>query len=209
VTKKQLAEMSFLSLASSGDADAFYKLNGGDQGSAMREATVVTKPNEETELKFTADRCLERAFLTIKTEYYDSRGNLVYLAVRDPSEESVWTNFVELSAFGVLQQIACQKSYGGVGVRLANESGATLKITEVLEGLPAQKVGLKTNDIVTQIDGQSVSVLSAAQIHEKMRGPANSKVILTIARKDQEGSIKVTVVRENIQLQFSPLGTVE
>ena len=125
VTKKQLAEMSFSSLGSSGDADQFYKLNGGDQGGAMREVTIITKLHEETELKFLTDmsvkystevdrielKCLERAFQTLKSEYYEFPWKSCVFSCTNSSEESVWTNYAELTAFGVLQQIACQKSY--------------------------------------------------------------------------------------------------
>jgi hypothetical protein len=52
------------------------------------------------------------------------------------------------------------------------------------------------NDIITKIDNEQVRGLTLSQAVEKMRGPVNTKIKLTIMRKGQDKPIEVTIVRE-------------
>ena len=47
---------------------------------------------------------------------------------------------------------------------------ARLKVTEVLSGSPAEKVGIKTDDIITHINGKSVSGLTPEQVNRETSG---------------------------------------
>ena len=80
--------------------------------------------------------------------------------------------------------------------RLINGS---IRVTEVLSGSPAEKVGLKKDDVITHVDGELVSGLTPEQVIEKLRGPAHSKVDLTIVRKGQDKALAVAVDREIIE----------
>jgi carboxyl-terminal processing protease len=55
-----------------------------------------------------------------------------------------------------------------------------------------------TNDIITHIDDDPVQGLTLSQAVEKMRGPANTKIKLTIRRQDQDKPIELTIVRQII-----------
>ena len=88
----------------------------------------------------------------------------------------------------------------GVGIEITQEDGL-IKIVSPIEGSPAFRAGLKTNDLITKIDETAVKGLSLSDSVKRMRGEPNTKVTLTIFRKDENRSFPVTIVREEIKTQ--------
>jgi carboxyl-terminal processing protease len=88
----------------------------------------------------------------------------------------------------------------GVGIEITQEDGL-VKIVSPIEGSPADRAGLKTNDLITRIDDTAVKGLTLNEAVKRMRGEPNTKVILTIFRKDENRSFPVTIVREEIKTQ--------
>jgi hypothetical protein len=72
-----------------------------------------------------------------------------------------------------------------VGIEITQEDGL-IKIVSPIEGSPAFRAGLKTNDLITKIDDTAVKGLSLNEAVKRMRGEPNTKVTLTIFRKDEE-----------------------
>lgn len=88
----------------------------------------------------------------------------------------------------------------GVGIEITQEDGL-IKIVSPIEGSPAYRAGLKTNDLITKIDDTAVKGLSLNDAVKRMRGEPNTKVMLTILRKDESRSFPVTITREEIKTQ--------
>jgi carboxyl-terminal processing protease len=88
----------------------------------------------------------------------------------------------------------------GVGIEITQEDGL-IKIVSPIEGSPAFRAGLKTNDLITKIDDTAVRGLALNDAVKKMRGEPNTKVTLTIFRKDENRTFPVTVTREEIKTQ--------
>ena len=88
----------------------------------------------------------------------------------------------------------------GVGIEITQEDGL-IKIVSPIEGSPADRAGLKTNDLITKIDDSAVKGLSLNDAVKRMRGEPNTKVTLTILRKDESRSFPVTITREEIKTQ--------
>lgn len=88
----------------------------------------------------------------------------------------------------------------GVGIEITQEDGL-VKVVSPIEGSPAHRAGLKTNDLITKIDDTAVKGLTLNEAVKRMRGEPNTKVILTIFRKDENRSFPVTIVREEIKTQ--------
>ncbi len=65
-------------------------------------------------------------------------------------------------------------------------------ITAPITGSPAEKAGLKANDVVISVDGESIKELSISESISKIKGPSGSKVMLTIMRKNSKKEITVT-----------------
>jgi len=57
-----------------------------------------------------------------------------------------------------------------------------LAIVAPLAGSPAEKAGLRAGDVISAIDGASLDGLTVTEARDKVRGPKDSTVVLTIAR---------------------------
>ena len=88
----------------------------------------------------------------------------------------------------------------GVGIEISQEDGL-VKVVSPIEGSPAFRAGLKPNDLITKIDDTVVKGLSLNDAVKRMRGEPNTKVTLTIFRKDETRSFPVTITREEIKTQ--------
>ncbi|CAB5687846.1 Probable CtpA-like serine protease [Delftia tsuruhatensis] len=88
----------------------------------------------------------------------------------------------------------------GVGIEITSEDGL-IKVVSPIEGSPAFRAGLKTGDLITKIDDTAVKGLSLNDAVKRMRGEPNTKVQLTILRKDESRSFPVTITREEIKTQ--------
>ncbi|MFN7856360.1 MAG: S41 family peptidase, partial [Acidovorax sp.] len=88
----------------------------------------------------------------------------------------------------------------GVGIEINMEDGL-VKVVSPIEGSPAFRAGLMTNDLITKIDDTAVKGLTLNEAVKRMRGEPNTKVVLTIFRKDENRSFPVTIIREEIKTQ--------
>lgn len=88
----------------------------------------------------------------------------------------------------------------GVGIEITMEEGL-VKVVSPIEGSPAFRAGLKTNDLVTRIDDTAVKGLSMNDAVKRMRGEPATKVVLTIFRKDENRTFTVSIIREEIKQQ--------
>jgi len=88
----------------------------------------------------------------------------------------------------------------GVGIEISQEDGL-IKVVSPIEGSPAFRAGLKPNDLITKIDSTAVRGLSLNEAVKRMRGDPNTKVTLTIFRKDESRTFPVTITREEIKTQ--------
>jgi carboxyl-terminal processing protease len=96
----------------------------------------------------------------------------------------------------------------GVGIEISQEDGL-IKVVSPIEGSPADRAGLKTNDLITKIDDTAVKGLSLSESVKRMRGEPNTKVILTVFRKDEGKTFTVTIIREEIKTQSVKVKLIE
>jgi carboxyl-terminal processing protease len=88
----------------------------------------------------------------------------------------------------------------GVGIEISQEDGL-VKVVSPIEGSPAFRAGLKPGDLITKIDDTAVKGLSLNDAVKRMRGEPNTKVNLTIFRKEESRTFPVTITREEIRTQ--------
>jgi carboxyl-terminal processing protease len=96
----------------------------------------------------------------------------------------------------------------GVGIEISQEDGL-VKVVSPIEGSPAFRAGLKPNDLITKIDDTAVKGMSLSEAVKKMRGEPNTKVMLTIFRKDENRTFPVTITREEIKTQSVKAKVIE
>src|SRR5215468_3843633 len=97
-------------------------------------------------------------------------------------------------------QVQTRGEFGGLGIEVTMEDGL-VKVVAPIDDTPAAKAGVMANDIITKIDNEQVHGLTLNQAVEKMRGPVNTKIKLTIMRKGQDKPMEVTIVRDVIRVK--------
>src|SRR5690606_12183472 len=91
-------------------------------------------------------------------------------------------------------------SFEGIGARVAwDEEAATRLITEPFENQPAWKAGLRRNDLILAVDGESLVGKSVSDAVRLIRGPKGTDVVLTVQR-DGGTPFEVTVTRDVIAI---------
>ncbi|MBS1186992.1 MAG: Peptidase C-terminal protease [Burkholderiaceae bacterium] len=95
---------------------------------------------------------------------------------------------------------ATQGKFVGLGIEVGMEDGY-VKVISPIEDSPAYRAGLKPGDLITRLDGTPVKGMTLDQAVKRMRGEPNTKITLTIARKDEPKPLVVTIVREEIQVK--------
>jgi carboxyl-terminal processing protease len=97
-------------------------------------------------------------------------------------------------------QVQTRGEFGGLGIEVTMEDGL-IKVVAPIDDTPAAKAGILANDVITKLDDEQVQGLTLNQAVEKMRGPVNTKIKLTIMRKGAEKPIVVTLTRDVIRVR--------
>jgi carboxyl-terminal processing protease len=97
-------------------------------------------------------------------------------------------------------QVETGGKFGGLGIEVTMEDGL-IKVVAPIDGTPAAKAGILANDLITKLDDDQVQGMTLNQAVEKMRGPANTKIKITVMRKGQDKPIEMSLTREVIRVR--------
>src|SRR5271166_128936 len=109
------------------------------------------------------------------------------------------SSYMNAKAFKDMQ-IQTKGEFGGLGIEVSEDKGV-IKVVSPIDDTPAARAGIKPGDIITALDGKSVIGLSLNDAVDRMRGPPNSKIVLTIKRQSIDKPIEVALIRETIHIQ--------
>ncbi|MEE9589321.1 MAG: S41 family peptidase [Hyphomicrobiaceae bacterium] len=96
-------------------------------------------------------------------------------------------------------QVQTRGEFGGLGIEVTMENGV-VKVVSPIEGTPAERAGIQANDLITHLDDEQIVGMTLEQAVEKMRGPVNTPIKLTIVRKDNEEPLEIKIVRDVIRI---------
>src|ERR1051325_11052055 len=108
------------------------------------------------------------------------------------------SNFLNSKNFNDMK-VQTRGEFGGLGIEVSMENGL-VKVVSPIDDTPAANAGLKPGDLITHLEGQPVQGLTLPEAVEKMRGPINSDITLTIRREGRE-AFDVKLTRANIKIQ--------
>src|SRR5487761_2661486 len=97
-------------------------------------------------------------------------------------------------------QVQTRGEFGGLGIEVTMEDGL-IKVVSPIDETPAAKAGVQANDIITKLDEEQVQGLNLNRAVEKMRGPVNTKIKLTIMRKGKDKPLEMSLTREIIRVR--------
>ena len=148
----------------------------------------------------------------------------VYERVRSEYVEKVKDkDLIEAAINGMLQSLDPHSSYltaesfnemkiqtkgefGGLGIEVTMENGL-VKVVSPIDETPAAKADIRSGDYISHIDEEPVLGLSLSEAVDKMRGPVNTKLKITVIREGEDAFdvdltraiIKVTSIKTKIE----------
>jgi carboxyl-terminal processing protease len=97
-------------------------------------------------------------------------------------------------------QVQTRGEFGGLGIEVTMEDGL-IKVVAPIDDTPAAKAGVMANDIITMLDDEAVQGMTLNEAVDKMRGPVNTKIKLTIMRKGIDKPVVLTITRDVIRVK--------
>lgn len=94
-------------------------------------------------------------------------------------------------------------NYGGIGALVRREGDYAL-ISQPYKNSPADKAGLKTGDIIQEINGESIKGWELEKVSENLKGIPESEMKITIKRPGEEDTLQKTVIREEVHINSVP-----
>ena len=88
--------------------------------------------------------------------------------------------------------------FGGIGLDVSR-AGGEIRVLGALANAPAARAGLRTNDIVTAIDGVATAGLDIETIIARLRGAPGTQVSLEVHRTGADEPNRFVVTRDLIQ----------
>ncbi len=115
--------------------------------------------------------------------------------------------YLDKKAFKELRE-GTQGKFVGLGIEVGMEDGY-VKVISPIEDSPAYKAGIKAGDLITRLDSTPVKGLTLDEAVKRMRGEPNTKISLTIARKDEDKPLIISIMRQEIRVQSVKSKVVE
>jgi carboxyl-terminal processing protease len=97
-------------------------------------------------------------------------------------------------------QVQTRGEFGGLGIEVTME-GDFIKVVTPIDDTPAYKAGVLAGDVITALDGEDVAGLTLAEAVDKMRGPVNTNIVLTVRREGADKPIDITITRDIVRIQ--------
>ncbi|WP_269153297.1 lmo1851 family serine protease [Neobacillus sedimentimangrovi] len=162
------------------------------------EEKVVTVSNDREE--FTK---LYKAFDTLKNGYYKkiNEQELINGAINGMVEslDDPYSDYMtkdEAESF----HSTISSSFEGIGAEIQEKDGHIM-IVSPIKNSPAEKAGLKPNDIILSVDGKSLQGVTSTKAVTMIRGKKGTKVELSIQRPGSDAPITVPIIRDEIPIE--------
>jgi carboxyl-terminal processing protease len=91
-------------------------------------------------------------------------------------------------------------SFQGIGAEIQEKDGHIV-IVSPIKGSPAEKAGLKPNDMILSVNGKSLQGMNSTQAVTLIRGKKGTKVELSIQRPGTDAPITVPIIRDEIPIE--------
>ena len=93
-----------------------------------------------------------------------------------------------------------QGTFDGIGAEIGTKDDQLVVIAP-LDDSPAQKAGLRPNDAIISINGESTVGMTPELAASKIRGPANTEVVLSVVHDGSTDVVEFKIVRAHIEVK--------
>ena len=168
---------------------------------SMQLSAMAQRP-ADTPLPLEELRQLSDVFGIIKSDYVEpvQDKKLLMEAISGMvSSLDPHSAYLDKKAFKELKE-GTQGQFVGLGIEVGMEDGY-VKVISPIEDTPAYRAGLKPGDLITRLDTTPVKGMTLDEAVKRMRGEPNTKITLTIARKEEAKPLVITITREIIHVK--------
>ncbi|MGD8997206.1 MAG: S41 family peptidase [Anaerolineae bacterium] len=163
----------------------------------------IPTPTNETEETF---QLFWEVWDLVQRHYYDdlpSMREITYAAIRGMlgALGDSYTALVEPDVAAVLTENASGQ-FEGIGAFVDMDESGTLRIVDTFENGPAEEAGLRADDRVIAVDGESIVGVPLYEAIGRIRGPAGSEVRLTVEREGTLEPFDVVVTRARLDIEI-------
>lgn len=138
----------------------------------------------------------------INQNYYESvdSNTLIEGALKGMTEAlgDPYTSYLTESEAQELNQ-SLSDSFEGIGASLSLSGDYPIIAQAPIKDTPAQKAGLRVNDVILKVDGNETKGVTLAEVVSQIRGEKGSKVTLEIQRGEE--SFEVELIRDTIPIE--------
>ena len=126
------------------------------------------------------------------TEIEDAAADAMVAALGDR-----WSYYIPASEYDRLME-SMENSYVGIGITLtdARETGS-FRVQAVIPEGPADQAGMRKDDVIIEVEGESVEGLSLTDISARIKGEEGTQVSITVQRQEETLTLSVTRNRIN------------
>jgi carboxyl-terminal processing protease len=96
-------------------------------------------------------------------------------------------------------QVQTKGEFGGLGIEVTMEDGL-VKVVSPIDDTPAYRAGIQAGDVITHINSEPVLGMSLAEAVERMRGPVDTSIALTLRRAGRDDPLDVSMARAVITI---------
>lgn len=90
-----------------------------------------------------------------------------------------------------------QESFYGLGILVSMRNGQ-LTVISPIEGTPASRLGMRAGDVISTIEGEPTETMTLDEAVQKLKGPKDTQVNITISRRGLDEPLHMTVTRAEI-----------
>ncbi len=92
--------------------------------------------------------------------------------------------------------------FGGLGMEITiDDATKYIRIVTPIEGTPAFRAGIRPDDLVVKIEGESTRGMSSGRAASLMRGPRGTDVTISVLHKGERTPVDLTITREIVELE--------
>ena len=117
-----------------------------------------------------------------------------------------YSQYLDEKAYANIRSMT-EGTFGGIGVEVNVRDGYPTVIAPI-EGTPAWEAGLRSGDVIVQIDGKSAYGLTVQDAADRLRGAEGTQVRLKVSREGEGEDQEVTLVRRIIERKAVPYAFV-
>src|SRR5215467_6419140 len=107
------------------------------------------------------------------------------------------SKFFDPKAFSSLREDQ-RGEYYGLGITVTVRFGKVTVVSPPFTGSPAEKVGLRVNDVIGQINGESTNGMDLNDVVGKLKGPRGTSVKIKVVRPGVDEPIEMNPIRDKI-----------